>query len=236
MALGAGNPLPFQVGGGPTDTEQAYGVIRRAVGEGGSASDDSGIEGLWRHSRAKGLEAASSAERRALLQAFPHLATDLLPYYERLLQIVPPTGATEAERTRVVAERYYERAVSATPDVEAELKRIDPRLRILEIPQNHAIVAQLGRAFEGRRPEEEGPDFNLMTGRKHVLYPMFSTELIVRVRFDLGYSGPPTLADEKVILRARSMLRRVLSSDVSFSISTGPWVVGETPIGLGEVL
>lgn len=235
MSIGAGNPLPFRIGGGPTDTEFAYGITRRAVGEGGSAPDDTGIDGLWRHSKAKGLAAASSSERRAALQAFPWLATDLLPSYERVLQIVPPPGATVVERAREVATRFFERPVAATPDLAKELQDIDTRLSILEVSHEHAIVAQLGRSFEAHSVTPEGPSFNLATGRSHVLFPMFSTELVVRVRFNVGHSGPLSTAERRVFLRAQEMLRRSLPSDVSFTISTGPWVLGVTPIGLGAV-
>lgn len=235
MTIGRDNPLPLEVGGGPTEFQRTYGILRRAVGEGGSASNEEGIDGLWRRSKAMGLVAAFSAERRAIYQADPRLATDLLPYYERLFQIVPPPNATMTQRAEAVAQRFYERSVVDVRNLEQELQRIDSRLRILELPYERAVVAQLGRAFEGHDSNLEGPPFNLMTGRRHTLFPMYSSALVVRVRFDLGYSGAPTESDKRILQRVRSLLRRSLSSDTTFSISTGPWVLGVTPIGLGEV-
>lgn len=233
MSLGAGNPVPFQVGGGPTDTETAYQQLRRAVGKGGSASDDTGIEGLWRWCEAKGAAAATSAERRALLQAVPELATDLIPSYERLYGIVPPTDSTEAERAKVAAERVYQSVIASTPDLFRALQGIDPRFSILEIARPHTGHTHLGRMFEAMDSNEEGPAYG--TGRKHAIAPNWSTEQIVRVRFTLGYSGRPTPADERILIRARALLRRALPSEVDFTVSTGLWQVGITPIGLGEV-
>lgn len=234
--LGSGAVFPLQLGGGPTPTEQAYAQLREAVGVGGSASDDSGIDGLWRWCRAKGLAVASSAERRALLQASPRYATDLLPYYERVLQIVPPAGSTFAERARIVSERWNEQAVASTPDLADELKKIDPRLRILEAAAADAGATQFGRSFEAHDSQDEGPAFNLDSGATHVRAPNWSTHQVVRVRFDLGYEGIPNTADQKTLLRVRKMLRLALPSDTTFTLSTGLWILGVTPVGLGEVL
>ncbi len=233
--LGAGNVLPMQVGGGPTPTEQAYAQLREAVGEGGSARDDSGIEGLWRWCRAKGLAVGASPERRAAIQAFPRFATDILPYYERVLQIVPAAGSTIAERAEAVSIRWHEKAVAATPDLALELQKLDPRLSLLEEPEERSITTHFGRAFEAHDEDAEGPRFNLESGRRYTELPNYSTRQVVRVRFTLGYPGAPSAADRLILLRAKKLLRRSIPSDTSFTISTGPWVLGVTPIGLGEV-
>ncbi len=235
MGLGAGAVLPMLVGGGPSPTEAAYDQLRAAVGDGGSARDDTGIEGLWRWSEAKGLAVGASAEVRALLQFDPRLATDHLPYYERVLQEVPPYGASLADRAAVVGERWFEQAVGSTPDLVEELEKIDSRLALLELPQVHAIATKFGRDFEAHDTAVEGPPFNYFTGAKHVWGPNYNTHMVARVRFTLGYPGAPTPSDKLIITRVMAMLRRVLPSDTDFRISTGPWVLGVTPIGLGEV-
>jgi hypothetical protein len=231
--IGALNPCPFRVGGGPTPSSRAYTVIRDAVGEGGSAPNDRGIDGLWRRSRAKGLAAATSSTRRALLQAFPHLATDLLPYYERILGIAPPTGATEPQRVDEVVERWTRVAIRSTPELEAALQVIDPRLSLLHPTDATSITTQGGRVFEAHDSTDEGPAFALPGGLSQL--PNFSTRHVVSVRFTLGYDGVPNLADQRVIERARELLRTALGSDTDFTISTGPLVLGVTPLGLGAL-
>lgn len=231
--VGSLNPVPFQVGGGPTATERAYRILRDAVGEGGSAPNDRGIDGLWRRSRALGLAAATSSTRRALLQAFPHLATDLLPYYERILGIHPPTGATDPQRVDVVVEEWTRFAIRSTPELEQALQKIDLRLSLLQITDDTSTTTMGGRVFEAHAGASEGPAFGLPGGFSQL--PNFSTRQVVSVRFTLGYAGVPNVADQRVIERARELLRTALGSDTDFTISTGPLVLGVTPLGLGAL-
>lgn len=233
--IGGLNTIPLHVGGGPNDTELAYQQLRDAVGEGGSAKDDSGIDGLWRMCRAHGVAAGSSAERRAAYQAFPQFATDLIPYHERILRIAPRVGAPDSERRDVITERWYEVAVASVPDLDRELKKIDERLSILESPYERSISTEFGRVFQAYDSNEEGPAFNLPGSKAHTEVPNYSTHQVVRVRFTLGYAGVPVPSDRAIISRVRDLLRRTLPSDTTFSISTGPWLLGVTPIGLGAL-
>jgi hypothetical protein len=235
MPLASFNPVPFRVGGGPTPTQRAYATLRNAVGEGGSAPNDRGVEGLWRRSEAKGLAASASHCRRALLQSSPLYATDLLPYYERILGIVPDADSTEAQRRDVVVPLWTKRANNATPVALEQLQRIDPRLSILALTHSGAAVTQYGRAFGPLSPELELPAFGLTSG--HVRYPNYSTDLVVRVLFATGHAGPLTNAEATIVQRVRVLLRDLLPSTVDFTIVTddGLWHVGVTPIGLGGV-
>lgn len=237
--LGSLNILPFQIGGGPTSAERAYKTLRQAVGEGGSAPDDRGIDGLWRRSKAQGLAAATSHCRRALNQAFPFLATDLLPYYERILGIVPPTGATEASRREEVTRLWVLRTNSVVPSLAEELLALDSRLTIVQQPHDKAGVAQFGRAFaaldDANGDPLEAPEYGLERG--HAVAPGYSTDQIVNVLFAVGHAGPLTDAELVVVERAKRLLRKMLGSDTDFQISVedGLWHLGVTPIGFGGV-
>lgn len=228
MSIGALNPCPFRVGGGPTAAEKAYRVTRNAVGKGGSAANDSGIDGLWRRSKAKGLAAASSAKRRALLQAFPHLATDALPSYERTLGIVP--SGNETQRRAVVVPRWVRRPGRSIPDLEASLKAIDARFSLLHPSNETAATTQFGRAFGPLHSSLESPEFGL---DGYSAYPNYSTDFIVRVLFDVGYSGGLTPADERLRESARVLLRSSLQSWVDFTIVTSVgFLTGISPVEL----
>jgi hypothetical protein len=226
------NPLPFQVGGGPTATAKAYRVTRNAVGVGGSAQNDLGIEGLWRRCRAKGLAAATSSYRRAILQLDPHLATDFLPYYERILGEVPAPGDAPATRADVVGEEWTQRLDAALPAIADELARIDGRLTLLTKDQDHVGTAQFGRAFGAHLPSLEGPAFG---GPGYALYPAWSTNFTVHVRFAVAHDGPYTESEGRVVERVRAYLRDVLPSWVDFRISVGTWHLGHTPIDMGAL-
>ena len=230
--LGTLNPLPFRVGGGPTPMALAYGTLRRAVGDGGSAPNDRGIEGLWRRSEAKGLAAAASHCRRALVQSSPLLATDLLPYYERITGVVPETGSTAAQRRVVATARWTRRIDNSTQVLAAELLKIDPRLTLLESPHSKASTAQFGRSFAPHAAGLEAPTFELAAG--HVQYPNYSTDAIVRVKFATNTDGVPLTQDEKTIVeRARELLRDLLPSSTDFTICVRSWQLNSTPIGFG---
>lgn len=239
MPLGSLNNLPFRVGGGPTAAESAYSVLRQAVGTGGSAANDRGIEGLWRRSEAKGLAAAASSMRRAMLQAFPYLATDLLPYYERILGLVPQ--GSEEERRQAVVALWTANADNPTQVLLAQLQRIDARLSLIEEPHSRAATVQYGRAFAPHDPALEAPAFGLTRG--HVQFPNYSTDMILRVLFSVGHTGPLTGAELLIVERVKSELRKALPSTTDFTIAVdvglggtpGLWHVGSTPIGFGGV-
>lgn len=241
MPMGSSNPLPFRVGGGPTTAQRAYSALRQAVGTGGSAPNDRGIEGLWRRSEAKGIAAATSSTRRAYYNSFPHLATDLLPYYERILGIVPPTGASEAARRATVVPLWTKRVGNATPVLVDQLHAIDSRLSIVSTPHTQAATVQPGRAFAPVEAGLEAPSFGIERG--HVRVPWYSSDLVLTVLFAVGHTGPLTEAELDVVGRARALLREALPSTRDFSIAVdsgadvvpGQWHVGVTPIGFGGV-
>lgn len=236
--LGSLNPVPFQVGGGPTNAERAYSTLRQAVGVGGSAANERGIEGLWRRSEAQGVAAATSSTRRAMLNAFPHLATDLLPYYERMLGLVPE--GSEAERRARVVPLWTKRADNPTPAVLDLLRSVDSRLSLIETPHSQEATTQFGRAFAPLEAAAELPAFGLARG--HCLAPNYSTDAVLRVLFAIGHTGPLTSPELGVVETVKRVLRDVLQSTTDFSIAVddglgapGLWHVGSTPIGFGGV-
>jgi hypothetical protein len=233
--LGSLNPLPFQVGGGPTRSSKAYQTLRQAVGQGGSAKSDLGIDGLWRRAEAKGMAAATSSTRRALFQAFPQCATDLIPYYERRLGLTPGATDNEEQRRRAVVVRWVQKPIRSWPELEQALKAIDPRFALVLPSDSIEIVGWMGRAFDAYIPSDatNGPPMGLPGGCS--LLPGYSTRDLLRVSFPPGYVGVPTPADLERIERAKRLLRSTLAPWVNFQISIGPWKLSETPIGYGEL-
>lgn len=241
--LGSLNPLPMQVGGGPTSTSRAYDTIRQAVGKGGSAENDRGIDGLWSRSRAQGLASATSSIRRAALQAFPQIATDALPFYERATGIVPAPDATVAERQEVALERWTAQPVRSWPELELALKAIDSRFSLV-MPtysggngygEDAEVVTMYGRGFDAYDtllPSSQ-PAFGIEGGCTQ--YPAYSSRQVLRVLFTLGYTGALTPADLELVEKAKRLLRGALLADEDFQISTGPWVLDVTPIDFGAL-
>jgi hypothetical protein len=231
--IGSLNPCPFQVGGGPTPKSRAYQVIRQAVGQGGSAENDRGIDGLWRRARAEGLASATSSSRRALLQAFPFLATDLLPYYERILGIVPGEDATEAKRSDLVVERWTRKPIQSWNELLAALQAIDTRLSLILPGDEREIVTEYGRGFDSHDVGKDGPQFGITGGVTQ--WPAYSTRQVLLVTFTLSYTGVPKPDDQAVLERARALLLESLPSDEEFSITTENFILGQVTLGLGRL-
>jgi hypothetical protein len=233
--LGSLNPLPFRVGGGQTPSSQAYATLRQAVGKGGSAANDLGIDGLWRRSRAKGLAAGASAVRRALMQAFPFLATDALPYYERRLGLLAAPGDSDTKRRAAIVPRWTAAPLRSWNDILNALKALDTRFSLVLPLDTHEIVSDLGRAFNAYDTTNAalGPAFGIPGGC--TTFPNYSTRQLLRVSFAPGYAGKLKPVDFNLIEQARQLLRASLPSDQDFQISVGLWVLGSTQIGYGEL-
>ena len=225
---GAGwpNPFPLEFGGSPTLTERIYRSLRGAVGEGGSALDDEGtIDGVWRQARASALAAAASSGERALINAFPGHATDLLPYYERLLAIVPENEDDVPSRRQEAELRWTREIQSAVPQLLADLQRIDPRFTILETPHDQAIETRLGRAFE-----DYAGTLPFGGGRRSTRFANFSTEFMLFVLFDLGNGVLPGPVETRLLRQAADHLNDVLSGWVLFQVASADGFILDTSL------
>lgn len=220
--------LPLHVGGGPDEPEKAYRTLRAAEGTGGSAPDDSGIDGLWRRSLALGLSAGSSSFRRAVFNAFPGLATDLLPHNERALGLVAAPGAAEAERRDTVVALWPASASAVVQDVTAELQRIDERFTFEATDEAHATTCYDGRWFASL-DGSEGPAFG---GQGYCDLAAPTT----RYRFTafLAVDDPENLTprDEASVLAAYQRLQDLLPpwSGFDVSVASDGFTLDESPL------
>jgi hypothetical protein len=209
--------LPLQCGGGPDDPTRVYLVLRSAVGQGGSAVDDSGIDGLWRRSRALGLSAATSATRRAFCNAWPFLSTDLLPHYERTLGIVLDSGASEDERRKAVAAMWPAKSSAVCLDVENELKRIDPRFTFELVPEILTTTSWDGRWF-GSIEGGEAPVF-VAGGNNYSELAGPTTRYMATAFLPVDDPGLLTKQDERSFQLGTMRLRAMLPSWEGFEVS-----------------
>jgi hypothetical protein len=209
------NPMPMTFGGGATRTERIYVALRSAAGKGGSAADDSGIEGLRRKVIARALAAVTSGGERAALQAFPHLATDLLPYYERIYGLADDPDLTEAERREAAAQLYTLQLAASLPEIAASLAAIDERFSIVSIPDSLSIITVAGRAFEDYDGAEP-----FGGGRQSTALPNYSTRVDVVVLLDIADGVAPGITELRSMQRAARLLHDVLPNDASYHIIT----------------
>lgn len=217
--------MPEHVGGGPDDPTRVYRVLRSAVGQGGSAPDESGIDGLWRRARALGLSAATSATRRAFFNAFPARATDMLMHYERALGLLATPGVTEAERREIVVALWHAKPSAVVRDVQTELQSIDARFTLELVPEARTTTSWDGRWFAGG----EEPTFG-GSGWSTLAAP--TTRYMATAFLAVTDPGTLTEADERAVLLAQRKLRSLLPSweDFAVSVSSVGFLCDESPL------
>lgn len=210
MSLGWLNPLPFQVGGGPTPTEELYLELRRAVGTGGRGPEG-GLRDLWWQCVAQGLAAAASVEESAALQFWPHKMIDALPAWEKFLGV--PREATLVERQTVMSLAVAGFFDDAIPNLRAALQAIDEHLDVLPVPFQYVTHVQHGRAF-GPLPGETGDAYaSGQAARQATDWPNYSDNFVVHVVY-LG--GVPS---QRLLAQTNRFLADALPSWVDFQVS-----------------
>ena len=203
------NPFPCQFGGQPARTRLVYDAIRTAVGEGGSAEDDSGIDGLWRKSRAIGLACSYGLGERAALQFLPNKATDWLEYYEELLGLHPDAEATDDERRVAAAAAFTQELQADAPSLTAQTTATNALASVLEAARAiQSDTTMRGRWFSTSLPF-------LTDGIYCSSWPNYSTDFVVTI---LLTETPGTAAYDVAQTALKSMLNTVLPAWVDFRI------------------
>jgi hypothetical protein len=210
------NPWPLEWGGGETFVERSYEALKRAVGDGGYAKNEDGIDGLWRAVRAEALASFTSLAETAVLQAFPDIATDHIPLYEEYFRLTPLSGATEEQRREAIVAAYTRRIESDHPRLLQSLQQLDPRFTIETVARDHSIVVELGKAFQ---PASGGPFF--WGSRTATMFPNYASEFILPVVLDLSTTPSPGVAEQLTMHGAKRLLNEVLASWMGYSVSTG---------------
>ncbi len=212
---GWSNPFPLEFGGGPTGIEDVYRMLTTSAGKGGTSPDDDSIMALWLQSCAKAIGCVVTFDERAALQAFPDKATDLLPYYERLLLTQRDPAASEEERRRTAAARWTAAAAFLADEIERDLQLIDSRFEVVLTTDTEATTTVFGRNFEDLAGTEPYGG-----GRKATLLPNYSTHFVLTALLDLG-GGAPSAEEKRSILAAQRHLSVVLSAWMGFQVVTG---------------
>lgn len=234
--IGALNPLPFQIGGGQSETETIYRELRKAVGEGGAGpardanpTHHDSIEDLWRLCKSQVVAAAVRTLERGTIQAFPFVAEDFLDEYEEALGL--GGGGTLVERQREVAAAWVLQLSAIVPDMRTELQRIDPQADIDQLVYEQVTYTQLGKMF-GPMPGASAPPYGsgVSASVDAALFPNYSSDFILFVRYSL-LTGQTQVPAVSRALIAR-YLNEVLPSWVDWVIFTGtPFLLDGGPAG-----
>jgi hypothetical protein len=170
---------------------------------------------------------------RAVNNGFAHLATDLLPYYERALGVIPTADAPEAARREVVESLWPSKQSAAFADIEASLQKIDSRFSIAIIPENYTTTGVDGRWFGSHSGVIEAPEWHgssaLAADTTRYLLPVY-------LAVD---SQDVTPTDLSAIAKAERLLRNIQPSwwASAISVSDDGFTLDVSPLdltGLGE--
>lgn len=214
----------------PTREDLIYNAWRSAVGKGSSSASAVSIEGLHRRVRARAIAAVADMGERSALQAFPNLATDLLPYYERLLGLTDDPDLTEDQRRAAAAALYTLEVASDVPGIKAALLQLDERFDVVMPNPDRTLTTMMGRAFEDMAGTEP-----FGGGRLSTRWPAFNGMLVLRVVLELGSGvynslpggggddliiGTPSPAERRTMRLARALLHDVLPATMDIQIAT----------------
>lgn len=219
-----GNPMAFEIGGGPSAQEQIYAAIKSAVGEGNSA--DGGvydtIAEAWRFAKSRGL-AIYLADDRAIAQHTPVTASDKLATFERLLGVHFSKGVTQEARRAALIEKYTYEIDDTTAGLLAALQKINPAVEIQRLGRELGRESQFGRAFEDYDPNSfkaSGPAFAMHhapAGDKCTLFANYSSDFVLLVQ------SPIVLAsfgehDKHILEQLKNLLNENLPAWVDFRL------------------
>lgn len=222
------NPLPFTLGGGPTDIESTWLTMREMVGGEHGPGPIGGVDDLARQARATSIAGAERAIERAFLQHFPALATDALPLYEALYQTDGANNDTALRALLVVAWLPPEGAT--TPSLAASLTAISAKLSVSIEDADKTIVTVPGKYFA---PEDNEPPFGLTSPVAHTsaVLPNYATRDILRVVYTLA-AGEIAMPDD-VVRDVEKLLQKRLPSwqtwtltQLSFDLGAGFYLDG----------
>lgn len=214
----------------PTREDLIYNAWRSAVGRGSTASSPQAIEVLFRRVHSRAIAAVADMGERAALEAFPNLATDLLPYYERLLGLTDDPDLTMDQRRAVAAALYTLEVASDVPGIKAALVQLDERFDVIIPNADRSLTTMMGRAFEDMAGAEP-----FGGGRLSTRWPAFNGMLVLRVVLELGSGvhdslpggssddlifGTPTTAERRTMRLARALLHDVLPATMDIQIAT----------------
>ena len=223
--LGPFGQFPLALGGGKPRALRAFEQIRRALG---NATAAGGIDELIRRAEAKGLAASTTHRRRAVRQAFPRLSRDALGYYERAMYRTPRPGEPAATRAATVSALGNTRPDATIARIEESLSRLDQRFSVAAPTWSSETTTVAGRTFAPLYPGLE-PTFGPPWHRSSPA-PNYATTFRVRVLFAVGYAGQLLPEDARLLERAKTELRRLVPSWVTFSVltSAGGFILDES--------
>jgi hypothetical protein len=208
MGFGWSNPLPFSLGGGPTDIEEIWRALRSAEGGEHGPGPEGGDEDGARIVQATAIAGAERAIERSFFQAFPGLATDALPIWEEALR---SDGADSDVALRTLLELSWRAPDGATtPHLQQALLDISAQLTIQIEDVDDTDVTIPGKHVA---PEDNVPDYG---GGSAALFPNYASRDVLRVLYVLD--GAEVAIPENISRDVTKLLQRRLPSTQTWTL------------------
>lgn len=189
------NPVPFSLGGGPSDIAATWRALRALEGGEHGPGPENGFDDAARQAIAQRLAAAERAVERAFLQAFPGLATDALSIWEALLLVVGAEDDTQLRQ--LLARAWLPPKGAATPTLEESLRAISLKLSVDLETESETTTTIVGKYLA---PVDNVPPFatGLSTATAAV-FPGYSSTDVLRVVYTLD-AGELVIPDDVTAL------------------------------------
>ena len=223
--------LPLEFGGAPSSGEKIYRALRGALGAGGVAPSEDGIDGLILYAEAQALAACAAFDERAALQAFPSFAIDNLPAYEDVLGLVPAPDEDETTRRANASIEWASARSAEIPTLSVLLKQIDSRLSVLDDTWANSKVSVVGMPFYPFVIE------TWMNPPSTSGLAAYSSRSEFYVLLDLGAPGTiPGLPELAIIEQVKRFLKKVLPAEViPFVVTEVGLIAGVSPVGYAGI-
>lgn len=218
--LGWTNPLPFALGGGPTDIEQVWQSLRSAEGGEHGPGPEGGLEDLPRQIMAEAIAGADRAIERAFLQAFPGLSTDALPLWEAAL--LSDGADSDVALRELLRLAWKGRDGATTPHLAQALLDISSQL-LIQVEDEDAIDTTIPGKYLA--PVDAVPDFGSFSAAAK---PNYSSRDVLRVVYVLAVDE--IAIPDAVERAAKKMLHARLPSTMTWTI--GQVVDPDAPVFL----
>jgi hypothetical protein len=211
MSSGWANPLPFVIGGGPTDVVLIWRALRQAVGGEHGPGPVGGVEDLARQTKAVAIAGAERALERAFLQAFPALAIDALPLWEEAL--LSEGADTEVALRALLQAMWRTPRGATTPHLAQALADISPQLTIELEDEEHTDVTVPGKYLA---PTDNVPDYGPYPAAK---FPNRASRDVLRVVYLLDEDTGETSIPADIEREVGKLLRRRLPSTMTYTLT-----------------
>lgn len=209
MPYGWAYPYPESYGGAPSDIELIWLAMRAMVGGDIGVGPVDGFEDSARQQDAIVMAQCERAVERAFFSAFPRIAEDALPLWQKLLGA---QAMDELDLRELLNEAWKAPNGATSPNLEEALQVLSPQLSIVVEPDSASTVP--GKIWA---PLDNVPDYG---PRPAATLPAWTSSDVLRVVYTLDDDAGEVAIPEAVERDVSRLLQRRLPANQTWTLTT----------------